>query len=417
MRGIYQRISRSAFIGRVFGLTSATVVAQAIGMLNLVIIGKAFPVEEFGLYQIFISYCLIAAPVVLLGYHLLFPHIAQKEYLALVSLAVYALPGVSIALAGILLLSGVGYALAYPAYILGLTSVMLAEMINIRSGRFRLIAVMKLFVQLYLTIWLAMFLTSTDLPHTSAYLIFPHALGFAVIAQAFVLYSLRGQKGLDLRNWRASVEVMWARRKNPFFVMPANLMNILTYNLPIILLERYWGPAWSAYYSVVVRFCFAPIALLADPIGKVYQNYLANAAPSPRLKTNFLKLSGVLLSGGLVIGALIYFFFGAFIVLFIGPEWTVSGEIAQILSPMFAVMFFVAPLTVTFFVFDRQFELFVNQLAYLIIVLLALAVGIYQDSPMLAMMLFSVLSVLRYLAIYAYVGRLTSVRARQEESD
>jgi hypothetical protein len=88
-----------------------------------------------------------------------------------------------------------------------------------------------------------------------------------------------------------------------------------------------------------------------------------------------------------------------------GPNWQTAGLFARLLAPLFCVMIAIAPLLNTLYVMERFFVLLVSQCVYLAAVVIAFSAGALLDSAVLAVFLFGMLSVIRYVIFGVEVRR------------
>jgi len=394
---------------RAGGLTFAALTGQLLGMGSLVLIGRTFSHADIGEYQVLVAYLGIMSTIHLLALPTLLPHLPEEEIPDL-------LRGLLILVACSSLLSGLGffmfgYRAAVPlGLLLGATGLMqISEMMNIREARFHLIAIARVAGSLFFL---------------------PAALGFWYFGNRDILQLIWAQVGVStcvaalysfssLRPHIANTAgaARWLtelhrRRKTPLLILPSNVLSALAYNLPVVLIERFFGAAAAAQYGMVLRFCFGPVTLLGDSISKVLHQRLAGAVRNAdrAAHTSFLRvrstLSVVGVLAAVLMGASFPFLFG----LLLGPGWEPAGEYSMVLSPVFGAMIAIAPLSVALLVFEAGRFLLAVQATHFAIAVASFGAGIWLNSLMAAVVIYSIAAFLRYLLILRRVSTLARER-------
>ena len=97
-------------------------------------------------------------------------------------------------------------------------------------------------------------------------------------------------------------------------------------------------------------------------------------------------------------------------------NWELAIDLIYIMSPAFAVMIFVSPLTVAFFVFKMgKIEMF-GQAIWLMLILLSMGVGIYLNNIIVGISGFSLITIVRLLILYFYAENSVSVWEKQNDN-
>ena len=144
-------------------------------------------------------------------------------------------------------------------------------------------------------------------------------------------------------------------KRFPLFLLPAQLINNVVQFLPLILLNNSYSVVLVGYYLLTQRMFAIPILLVSTSIGDVFrqaasEQFVKNGNCESLFITVFKKL--------LFISALpflILYFTAPWLFGFVfGAEWQKSGEIAQILAPMFFLQFVSSPLSYMFVIAEKQ---------------------------------------------------------------
>lgn len=145
-------------------------------------------------------------------------------------------------------------------------------------------------------------------------------------------------------------------RRFPMFSSWADLLESLGLQVPQLLFAAFYGASVAGWFALGQRVIAAPLNILVDSVSQVYFGEAARLSmKDPKaMKRLFLKLTGRLaFIGGMpvvLICALSPYFF-AFV---FGSDWEIAGRYVQILGPMFAVRFAIAPLIHTLSILERQ---------------------------------------------------------------
>jgi len=134
--------------------------------------------------------------------------------------------------------------------------------------------------------------------------------------------------------------VLSTNKRFVFYQMPANVLNDIKQQLPILLLEILWGSKILGYYAITVRLLQIPSSLLANSIGRVFFQTISGLKRAGRdIRSYVLKN----IKKGMVIASipiLLIMAFGDILVKnFLGDSWVISGYFIQILAFQFLFMF------------------------------------------------------------------------------
>lgn len=396
----------STFMLRAAGLSVTSVLAQCIALGNLTLVGRFFEVETVGYYYVFSSYAAILSGIVLLGYQVILPHLNQQDFEALIQAQLAIIVIICLGIYAGFSLAGYQSALALAFYSAAMGFMALCQMMNIRSQNFRLMTSISLIAPLLFTLWLLLHMFSRL--HYSEVLIIGQTLSLGGMSLIYTILTLNNAR-FKWTSWHHCLEICLRKYRQPFWTMPATLLNNLTYNLPVILIERFFGPSWAACYGVVLRFCFGPIGILGNSLGSAYHSELARTVREslPNGIARYEQVRRLLRWGGLGLGLGLLLFFPSFVTLLLGESWRDAGWMGQLLSPLFGCMLALSPLGIAIYIFEKQAFDFVSQVAYILISVLAFGIGIFTQQLWLGILLFSLLSCLRYLITGLYCHRLT----------
>lgn len=155
--------------------------------------------------------------------------------------------------------------------------------------------------------------------------------------------------------WRAVRQSAVKYINFPKFSLPADLINTVASQIPIVLLAAKFGGESAGWFALTLKIMGAPISLLAASVLDVFKEQAARdyretgSCRGIFIKT--LKLLAVLALPPFVA----FWFVGewAFGVIF-GDAWAESGRYAVLMIPLFYMRFVVSPLSYTIYIAQRQ---------------------------------------------------------------
>lgn len=188
-------------------------------------------------------------------------------------------------------------------------------------------------------------------------------------------------------------------RKFPFLGSPAGLLNILSLQLPYIIIPVIFSSAVAGLYFLVFRVLMMPISLLGESMMEVFRNKAIESLDKHgTCKPVFITTMRFLIIVG-ILPALLLIIFGQELFAFIfGEEWREAGFYASILAPMAFLRLVCAPLGGVLFVREKLQLILILQSFFFLMVALSLTLGWIYKNPVLLVTSLSVSGCLFYLA-------------------
>ena len=199
-------------------------------------------------------------------------------------------------------------------------------------------------------------------------------------------------------------------RKFPFLGSPASLLNILSLQLPYVIIPAIFTSAVAGMYFLVFRVLMMPIALIGESMMEVFrnramENLKEHGTCRPVFKKTLLSL--------IVIGlppALLLILFGQEIFAFVfGEDWREAGFYASILAPMALFRLVCAPLSGVLFIREKLKLILLLQSFFFVMVVLSLVLGWMQQDPVTLVSFLSVSGCLFYLLQALSSFRLSAI--------
>ena len=144
-------------------------------------------------------------------------------------------------------------------------------------------------------------------------------------------------------------------KRFPLFLLPAQFINSVVQFLPLILLNNSYSVVLVGYYLLTQRILAIPIVLVSTSIGDVFRQAASEQfIKNGNCKSLYIKVFKKLLFISVLPFLILYFTAPWLFGVVFGPEWQKSGEIAQILAPMFFLQFVSSPLSCMFVIAEKQ---------------------------------------------------------------
>ena len=180
------------------------------------------------------------------------------------------------------------------------------------------------------------------------------------IANIFSLFSLLIFFGKRIKNvfkikWKILIDVLKKNERFIKFSTPANFLDVLSYQIAIIFLSKYFSEEITGSFFMAMRIVLLPTALVGSAIGQVFYKEISDKFSQGNLQaSDFWKIWKVLFLLG-VVPYLLMIFFGAKLFGFVlGEEWVLSGEMAAILAITGLFIFVSSPTSSGFVVINQQ---------------------------------------------------------------
>lgn len=196
------------------------------------------------------------------------------------------------------------------------------------------------------------------------------------------------------------------------YQMPTNIISNIKNQLPVILINGFWGKEILGYYSITVRLLQIPTQLLANAIGRVFFQTVSNMKREGKNigiyvlnnLTNGMKIAIIPITLLMAFGDILA-------IIFLGSDWLIAGNFIRILSAQYFFMFLlttVQGLATTlrkqkYSMFQNAFQIF----AYII----SVYAGRYLfDSIYITLGMMSVLFIFINIVYFIYLFKVMNIR-------
>ncbi len=198
--------------------------------------------------------------------------------------------------------------------------------------------------------------------------------------------------------------------KFPAFSSWSALLNALSWQLPVLLLARFFpGGEIVGYYSLANRMVRMPMMLLGTAMSQVFFQRAAGAETPDELQAVSANVFERLVTYGLFPMLLLAVTGEMLFEVVFGARWTTAGTFAQILSIYMFFNFLCAPMGQLVSVLERQEAALVINVLLVVTRVGAIWYGSRVDDPIAAMVLLSVSGVLVYGAYSMWIARASAI--------
>lgn len=324
--------------------------AQLIGLVALPILSRLYSPSDFGQLAIFLAIVSISATMITLRYEvaIVLPKdehqvIAITALSLLLAMSIGTVLGVLIwivpdGLKDILGLSPIKEWLPV-AVLSGIATAAISITMNFLNRRRAYAAISKYrvsqsLVAASLGISLGLINYSTGL--IIAQLIASIAIGLIAVARIYP----------ELKNWTRDSLAFASRQhsSSPKFLLPTSLMDVVTLQLPILLITNWFSDELAGQFNMAWRIMTIPITLLGASIGQVFYQRFSQSWPDERAARKLMQKTWTALALFGALPTVILMFFGQPVFsLLLGSSWEEAGSIAEVLAPMMLAILISSP--------------------------------------------------------------------------
>lgn len=393
--------AKGDFSKKVSVLFVANIVTHIITLINLTLIARVFTLDTVGEYSVMLSYLSIVGNYCILSYNIAIQNSKDKQlpYYVTGSVFVVLITSVFTYIALATLDVNFTIIICILMFLAGLN--LISDSINIRDGEMYKIALRKIlnpFMQLIFYVSCYFLIEDQlDVNYLLAGIMVAYITTVVLFSQKIIAhFNIK----LGVRNL---FDVMKARLTKSSLLSVSDLLNTLAYNLPTILIDKYFGAVYAGFYSIVIKICSIPITLISDAIAKVYLNKVLYELRNYNDKisySNFKHLNIFMCVSSFVGWLFILVGLPSAVTIVLGDAWAEAGTFGLILSPLFCLGYLVTPLSMIFYPLKKEKEVFKLQLAYFMISLFSFLLGGLFSSIYISLWVFSIVSSIRYVYIY-----------------
>ncbi len=416
-----KEFGKSEIVQSVATLSVGSVVSQLIPLLMSLVLARLYTPQNYGDFGIFIN-CVGILAVFTCGrydYAIVRP---KREVDALNLMALSALIAVGVSLLTLaVLVAGTGLKIAavanfpcrygLPLMLLFMAMFQILSNHALRLEKYRTITVSNILR----SVVQACVRTGLGMVHMGTGLITGAVAGWAGGCVAYVseirtLGSLR-----RCFSWKRIGELAVRYKNFPCYLMPGNLLNVLSTNLPVLLFAVFYAKEEIGYFSMALSLLYLPVSFIGSALGQVFYK---KASVWTVEKTNCLARQFFTFTAIIGIGMLVVLFVGGeyLFSFLLGADWERVGLYSIYLSPWFVSVLCLSPLAWIFDAKDKQrTEMNLNLVMFLSRMLVIFCGGYFRLSFAQVLILYSATGFLLWLVEGIFIVRVLQMRMRWRE--
>ena len=390
-------------------LVSGTVIAQVVGICLTPIITRIFSPEIYGVASVFLSITSIILIISCFNYEfaIMLPE-SDKDAGAILLLCIFILTGISLLCIPFILLFGdmlavllgnvavKGYLFLVPlaVFIDGLYIAL--RYWNTRKKRFGTQAITQA-LQSISGSGMKLGLGVCGFVSPGA-LIISGIVGNGIGAVVLMYQAVRADLALIKQSF--SLKNVWNQAKRykkfPIYDVWANLINTVSWQLPVLMLTGFFSSAVAGLYSLGFQMLQIPMNLVGRSISQVFYQRANIAKHLGELNLVVEDVASILITLSVLPFLVLGIIGGDLFSLVFGSEWSESGVYVQILCVWTMIWFVVNPLTIIFPTLELQKQELIYNIFNLGTRFLSLLIGGVFGSIYLCLSLFMISGVLVY---------------------
>lgn len=424
-----RRYSTSALSGDVVRLVSGTAGAQAITLFAAPILTRIFTPTDYGVAAVFAGIAGMISVAACFRYEMAIVLCTrQSEALNLLTLCLLILSGFSAliwilsisVLPSVLPLFGLGsqcstvWMLPIAVFSTGLGSILAFWLTRVRSfSVMALAAFLAAVVGVIASIGMGYGGYRSGSTLISATIISQLVSNFCLLLVVHRDILL----GIKAANFNGLVAVAKRYKKFPLFSSGGAIMNVVSWQLPVLALDAFFSLAAVGAYSLGMRLIQMPMRLVGKSLSQVFLHRATNVSPGKDLGELVRSVFAQLLSITLFPTMVLMFSARQIFDTCFGESWAQAGVFVQILSPWALVWFISAPLSNIYVALEHQKQEFQIHLVILVSRIIAIVIGCIFGSVWLLLGLLAIGGVGAYGFLILRVFRYSNLCLMQVWQD
>lgn len=278
------------------------------------------------------------------------------------------------------------------------------------EGRFRQLNMMRVAQSIFVVV---LQIAAGFIWPTATALAVSYVLGL-LLAQAYGMWLLPVSMAW-IRRWRPLMQA-YARRHRKFlaYSLPADFINALAIQLPVMIVAYRFGAESAGYLALVIRVLGLPLSFLGKAVLDVFKRQASMAfRERGECRYEYVRTFWVLGAGSVIFAIGAYFLSEPVFAIAFGEEWRPAGLMSVLLVPMFTLRFIASPLSYVIYIFNKQQVDLIWQIC-----LLAMTYGVlsYVGTESAAILIYSVSYALLYVVYLAISYRYSCGESHKQRA-
>lgn len=223
--------------------------------------------------------------------------------------------------------------------------------------------------------------------------------------QVLVLYfSLKNRTNTASISYNQSLFLLKKHFKEVLHSVFSTISNSLSIQLPLFYMKKYFSYSDVGNYFQSDRLVTVPVKTISRSLSTIYVKEISKIKDDQvkvvSMTNDFIKKMILI---GVLPFSLIFIYGQELFLIILGDKWIDTGLFAMILAPFVYLNFLVIPLTNLFEIYNLQKKFTLFNISLLLLRAVALFVGVYFNSLILGVKLFSIVSLFNYLFMFIYL--------------
>ena len=245
-------------------------------------------------------------------------------------------------------------------------------------------------------------------------LLIGHMFGvFIGMIAIFRYYYLSSRNLLSRLRWKHIHYAAVRYKKFPLFTTWADMANMASKHLPVILISSLFSPLYAGYYVLANRVGNMPVAMISEGASKAFFAEAPNAYNAGYLDKLSQSVFSLLLRISLSPFLLLIVIAPEMFALFFGENWFIAGEYVQLLILHMISVFVFIPVLTLIPVFEKQNIGFIFQITMLIVTIISFFIGSLFDEVKVAVVLYAISTSSIYAIFGLWILHFTGIRYRK----
>lgn len=416
--------TQGSFTQDVFIVSGGKVLVTIIGFLFIPILSRIYTPEAYGNFSIY--YAIVTLLVTL--YTLAYPSsfiIAkdEKTFYNLFSLSSILIIGFSSITLLIILIFGTtinnsfnvfdnsNYLILIPIGVLLNGFMALFTPWNIRRKQFVFSSTVAVSHNLFIRIINLLIGIFTNL--ISYGLILGNQFGRFLAVFSFYIKYFQREKKFIFQNTSVKnmINAALEHRNYPFFIMPSKLIGNLKSQSAIYFIGFGFGKPVLGNFSIAISLLNIPVQIISNSLSSVFLKkandlYISDKNSLPHFIQDLITKLFILC---VVPFSILSVFGEELVIIFLGDQWVLAGEISALLGPYFFTLLIISPIVPVLQVLKKERQHFLFNLLGFVLNIISLTFGIAFDDIELLIVLYTSSNVILYLTQCIYIFKLNKL--------
>jgi len=381
-------------------LSASSLSSQLISVFCVYVLASKFGADIFGAYSLFLAYASIIVIFSSLSFEQAFPSLGGKDFDAMVYLTTVLAMVVSVVTYVCAELFGYSLSTLLGVFVATNSIGRLGELMAVRSKMYTIVATLRVIPNILFLVMI-LYLVSIESFRLDSILL-ANIISFSISWLGIYAVSFKSQVH-SLPSFSRIINVLIIERRFVFFVAPSQVFNRLALNLPLILIDKFYGSFFVGQYALIQRIGFGPVSLIGAATSQIFIGHLGDLKRGEVNGTFDLPFKSIkrnLIASGFFITFCFLILLPVVLPVVMPNEWDDAIKIGIILAPSLGLTLVAYPLTSVFTVYKMHGYLLFNQLAYFFIAGISFVGGYWGIDYLYCVACYSFLSSLRYCFLY-----------------